>query len=73
MKMETELLEKRIIDLEIKLSYMEDFSNQIQELAVEQSKTIDLLRKEMKIMATRIKDMSDQLEGDVPNRKPPHY
>lgn len=71
--METELLEKRIIDLEIKLSYMEDFSNQIQELAVEQSKTIDLLRKEMKIMATRIKDMSDQLEGDVPNRKPPHY
>ncbi len=73
MKMETELLEKRIIDLEIKLSYIEDFSNQIQELAVEQSKTIDLLHKEMKIMATRIKDMSDQLEGDVPNRKPPHY
>ncbi len=71
--METELLEKRIIDLEIKLSYIEDFSNQIQELAVEQSKTIDLLHKEMKIMATRIKDMSDQLEGDVPNRKPPHY
>ena len=71
--METELLEKRIIDLERKLSDIEDFSNQIQELAVEQSKTIDLLHKEMKIMATRIKDMSDQLEGDVPNRKPPHY
>ncbi len=71
--METELLEKRIIDLEIKLSYMEDFTNQIQQVAVDQAKTIDLLHKEMKMMATRIKDMSDQLEGDIPNRKPPHY
>lgn len=71
--METELLEKRIIDLEIKLSYMEDFTNQIQQVAVDQAKTIDSLHKEMKMMATRIKDMSDQLEGDIPNRKPPHY
>ena len=32
--------EKRFIDLEMKLAYLEDFMNQLQEVAVEQAKTI---------------------------------
>ena len=46
---------------------------QIQDVAVEQEKTIELLRKEIKLMSGKIHEMSDQLEGDIPNRKPPHY
>lgn len=65
--------EKRLMDLEIKLSYMEDFMNQIQEVAVQQTKDIEKLKAENKIMAERIKELIDAAEGDIPNRKPPHY
>ena len=65
--------EERIIALETKLAYMEDFVNQLQEVSVEQDKTIELLRTENKMMSQKIRDLSDAIEGDVPNRKPPHY
>jgi len=65
--------EKRIMDLEIKLSYMEDFMNQIQEVAVQQTRDIEKLKAENKLMAERIKELIDAEEGEIPNRKPPHY
>ena len=65
--------EERIIRLETKLSYLEDFLNQLQQVSVENSETIELLRQENKLMSQKIRDMSDQLEGEIPNRKPPHY
>ncbi|MDO4505883.1 MAG: SlyX family protein [Spirochaetales bacterium] len=65
--------EERIIQLETKLAYLEDFLNQLQAVAVENSATIEKLREENKLMAQKIRDISDQMEGDIPNRKPPHY
>lgn len=65
--------EERIIQIETKLAYLEDFLNQIQGVAVENSKTIEMLREENRLMAQKIRDISDQMEGDIPNRKPPHY
>lgn len=65
--------EDRIIALETKLIYMEDFVNQLQAVAVEHTETIDMLRKENKLLAQKVKDLSDQAEGEIPNRKPPHY
>ena len=66
-------IDNRFMAMEMKLAYMEDFVNQIQEVAVEQAKTIDKLKGEIKLMSNKIKEMSDSLEGDIPNRKPPHY
>ena len=65
--------EDRLTAIEMKLSYMEDFVSQIQNVAVDQAKTIDKLQKEIKMMSDRIREMSNQMEGDIPNRKPPHY
>lgn len=65
--------EDRIVALEMKLAYMEDFLNQIQGVAVEQAETIEKLRTENKLIAQKIREMSDSMEGDIPNRKPPHY
>ena len=65
--------EERIIQIETKLAYLEDFLNQIQGVAVENSKTIEMLREENMLIAQKIRDISDQMEGDIPNRKPPHY
>ena len=64
---------ERLTAIEMKLAYMEDFVNQIQNVAVEQTKTIDKLQKEIKMMSDKIREMSDAEEGDIPNRKPPHY
>ena len=63
----------RITAIEMKLAYMEDCVNQIQNVAVEQTKTIDKLQKEIKLMSDKIREMSDTMEGDIPNRRPPHY
>lgn len=68
-----EEIESRFVSLETKMVYMEDFLNQIQQVAVEQAKTIEILRKENKIISQRLREISDELEGDIPNRKPPHY
>ena len=65
--------DERLTAVEMKLAYMEDFVNQIQGVAVEQTKTIDKLQKEIKLMSEKIREMSNVVEGDIPNRKPPHY
>ena len=65
--------DERLTAIEMKLAYMEDFVNQIQNVAVEQAKTIDKLQKEVKLMSDRIREMSNNMEVNIPNRKPPHY
>lgn len=66
-------IEDRFIALETKVSYLEDFLSQLQNVTAEHTKEIDLLRKENKMLAQKVADMAEQLEGDIPNRKPPHY
>lgn len=65
--------EERIVQLETKLAYLEDFLNQLQGVAVENSRTIEKLREENKLMAQKLRDLSDHMEEDIPNRRPPHY
>ena len=65
--------DERLTAIEMKLAYLEDFVNQIQNVTVEQAKTIDKLQKEIKMMSDKIRDMSNVMEGDIPNRRPPHY
>ena len=64
--------EERIVQLETKLAYLEDFLNQLQGVAVENSRTIEKLHEENKLMAQKLRDLSDHMEGDIPNRRPPH-
>ena len=64
--------EKHIIELETKLAYLEDFVNQLQTVCVAQTKQIDILKQENKLIAGKLQDLSDSLE-EIPDRKPPHY
>ncbi len=66
-------VEDRFITLETKLAYLEDFLSQIQNVTVEHTKELELLRKENKMLAQKVSDMAEQLESDIPNRRPPHY
>lgn len=64
-------IENKFIDLETKIAYMDDFISKLQEVAVENQRTIEILREENRILSGRIQDLSENLE--IPNRKPPHY
>ena len=66
-------VEEKLIRLETKLAYMEDFVSQLQAVSVEHSETIERLKAENKLLLQRLSEISDILEGDIPNRKPPHY
>lgn len=63
--------EERFMQLEMKVAYLEDFLNKLQEVAVENTNTIEMLREENRILAGRIKDLTENEE--IPNRRPPHY
>ncbi|MCM1320954.1 MAG: SlyX family protein [Bacteroides sp.] len=71
--MDNQICEDRLITIETKLAYLEDFLNQLQETAVEQEKNIRLLRKENKLLNARLTEIADNMENDIPNRMPPHY
>lgn len=65
--------ESHIINLEMKISYLEDFVQQLQEVVLEQGSVMERLVAENQHIKTKISDMAGQLEGDIPNRRPPHY
>ena len=65
-------IEKRIVVLETKLAYLEDFVNQLQGVSVDHTKSIDGIRAQCKAMSEKIRELSDAAE-EIPNRAPPHY
>lgn len=71
--MNEDITEERLTNIEIKLAYMEDFVTQIQEVAVKQAEEIEKLKHDNQILSQKLKDVFDNMEGDIPNRKPPHY
>lgn len=62
-----------IINLEMKISYLEDFVQQLQEVVLEQGAALERVMAESRHIKTKLADMAGQLEGDIPNRRPPHY
>lgn len=65
--------ESRITALEIKLSYLEDFVNKLQGIAVEQGQTVDILKAENRVLKGKLEELIEAQEGEIPNRRPPHY
>lgn len=65
--------DERITAIEIKLAYMEDFVNKLQNIAVEQGNVLDTLKAENRVLKAKITEILENQEGDIPNRKPPHY
>ncbi len=74
MKEEAENQEnRRLTSIEIKLAYLEDFMNKLQAIAVEQGNTIDRLTAENRVLKEKVRELLEAQEGDIPNRRPPHY
>ncbi|MBO7421380.1 MAG: SlyX family protein [Spirochaetaceae bacterium] len=65
--------DSRLTEIEIKLSYLEDFMNKIQKITVEHTESIDRLKAENRTLKAKVAELVEFQEGDIPNRKPPHY
>ena len=65
--------DSRLTEIEIKLSYLEDFMNKIQKITVEHTEAIERLKAENRTLKAKVAELVEFQEGDIPNRKPPHY
>lgn len=62
---------ERMTNIEVKLSYLEDFVTKLQDYVLGQNKIISKLEKENIFLKEKIQELIDNEE--IPNRKPPHY
>lgn len=65
-------LEKKMMDLEMRLSFQEDYIDQLNEAILNQNKTIEALTKSFKLLTQRLSSV-DTESIDVTDQKPPHY
>ncbi len=65
--------EERLTAIEIKLAYLDDFMNKLQKIAVEQGNTVDTLKAENRVLKAKLSELIEAQEGEIPNRRPPHY
>ena len=65
--------DERLTAVEIKLAYLEDFVNKLQNIAVEQGNTVDILKAENRVLKAKLSELIEAQEGEIPNRKPPRY
>ncbi len=64
--------EKRIVDLEIRMTHLENYLNQLNEIVLENGNILKSIKKEQDILKEQINDVSSQLPGPEATR-PPHY
>jgi len=64
--------EKRIVDLEIRMTHLENYLNQLNEIVLENGNILKSIKREQGILKEQMNDVSSQLPGPEA-KKPPHY
>ena len=67
------MYEDELDRLEIRISYLEKQNEELNEVDIEQSKTITHLTVQMEEIKKKVKDLMDITADERANRKPPHY
>lgn len=67
-------IEKRLIEVEIKLAYHEDLLQELNLIVADQQKQIGRLEETCKLLYERMKNLSSANElNQTDNQPPPHY
>ena len=66
-------VEKRFIDIEIKLTAQEDLTQQLNDLVYEQQKQIQELQALYKALVQRLSDSDAPAPDPYAQERPPHY
>ncbi|MFT6632101.1 MAG: SlyX protein [Bacteriovoracaceae bacterium] len=67
------ILEKRIIDLEVKFSFQEDLLAELNEIVTKQQFTIDKLQREMQVIQSTMESGDGAENRSLKDDIPPHY
>jgi len=65
--------DKRLTDLEIKVSFMEDLVDDLNQIIVQQQQQIDLLVREVKALRMQSPDEGAPVFRSLRDELPPHY
>ncbi len=68
-----DLVDKRLTDLEVKLSLTEDLADRLNEIVVRQQDQIDLLLREVGRLARRADSADEPTFRSLRDELPPHY
>ena len=66
------MIEKRINDLEIRMTHLENYLNQINEIVLENGRVLKTIQKQQIFFKQQIDEVTNQLPGPE-SVKPPHY
>ena len=64
--------EKRIDDLEIRMTHLENYLNQLNDIVLENGRTLKSVKKEQLFFRQQMDEVTNQLPGPE-SVKPPHY
>ena len=67
------MYEDELERLEIRLSYLEKQNAELNEVVIDQGKTITHLLVQMEEMKKKVKDLMNVTADERANRRPPHY
>jgi len=71
------MLENDIYDLQIKISYLEGFVNDLNSVIIDQNKNNTLLKREINLLKTKVEQLEERIENKGSEFKadeaPPHY
>lgn len=59
--------------IEIKLAYMEAKVEELNEVVIEQERSIDSLTIQLRQLSKKVDDLIESEGESRPNRRPPHY
>lgn len=59
--------------LEIKISYLESQNAELNDVVIDQGKSIAILEKRIELLEKKVEDLIEESGEARPNRRPPHY
>lgn len=59
--------------LEIKISYLESQNAELNDVVIDQGKSIAILEKRIEMLEKKVEDLIEASGEARPNRRPPHY
>jgi SlyX protein len=66
------MTEERIEALEIRMTYLENYLNQINEIVLENGRLLEVIKKDQKSLRQQMNEVSNEIPGPQ-SAKPPHY
>lgn len=64
--------EKRIVDLEIRMTHLENYLSQLNEIVLANGQQMEVLEKNQSTLRQQMNEVTNQLPGPEA-AKPPHY